>query len=114
LPVRYDVILDNKVVGRKNNNWKTAVKVATSGTQTVSATIDGRKAEVKINFVPGENYYVLCGIDSKTVDTGKTKTTTDKKGKTTTTAVTEVQFTPILQLVDKSVGESEFNAIVVK
>ena len=103
LTTRYDVILDNIAVARTNNNWKTTVKVTTSGTKTVSATIDGRKAEVQVNFAAGGVYYIRCDIDSKTIDTGKT----DKNGK----KVTELQETPILQLVDKSVGEGEFNKI---
>ena len=115
LPRRYDIHLDNTVVGNSTNNWKTTVTVKPPlGTKTVSATIDGRQAEVQINFEPGGVYYVRSDVDSKNVDTGQTKTTTDKNGKTTTSAVKELQQTPILQSVDKSVGESEFNAIVVK
>ena len=112
LPKRYEIYLDNTIVGNSTNNWKTTVTVpAPLGTKTVSATIDGRKAEVKINFEPGGVYYVRSDVDSKNVDTGQTKTTTDKNGKTTTSAVKELQYTPILQLVDKKVGESEYNAI---
>ena len=111
LPTKYDILLDNKAVGNSTNNWKTTVKVTTSGTKTVSATIDGRKATVLINFEPGGLYYVRSDVDSKEVDTGKTKTTTDRNGKTTTTKVTDFEYTPILQLVDNSTGESEFNKI---
>ena len=115
LPKRYEIYLDNTIVGNSTNNWKTTATVTPPlGTKTVSATIDGRKAEVQITFEPGGVYYVRSDVDSKNVDTGKTKTTTDKNGKTTTTAVKELQYTPILQSVGKNVGESEFNAIVVK
>ena len=111
LPKRYDVFLDNTVVANTTSRWKATVTVSNFGEKTISADIDGRKAEVKINFVPGEVYYVRCNIDSKTVDTGRTRTTTDRNGRTSTSKVTEIQRTPILQLVAKSVGESEFNAI---
>jgi len=114
LPRRYEVLLDNAVVGNTTANWKTTVPVNTFGIKTISATIDGRKAEVRINFVPGGVYYLRSEVDSKTVDTGKTRTYTDRNGKTTTSKVTEIQYTPILQLVDKRVGESEFKAIVDK
>ena len=114
LPKRYDILLDNVVVGNSTNNWKKTVTVTVLGTKTLTATIDGRNAEIQINFEPGGAYYVRSEVDSKSVETGETKTTTDKNGKTTTTKVTVMQYTPILQLVDKSVGESEFNAIVVK
>jgi len=103
LPTRYDVLLDNAVVGSSTNNWKTTVKVTTSGTKTVSATIDGRKATVQINFEPGGVYYICSDIDSKLIDTGKK----DKNGK----AVKDIVETPTLQVVDKNVGESEFNRI---
>jgi len=115
LPKRYDIHLDNVVVGNSTNNWKTTVTVPPPlGTKTVSSTIDGRNAEVQINFEPGGVYYVRSNVDSKQVETGETKTVTGKDGKLTTTKVTVVQHTPVLQLVDKNVGESEFNAIVVK
>ena len=113
-PKRYDIFLDNTVVANSTGNWRTTVTVNASGTQTVSATIGGREAEVLINFEPGGVYYVRSDVDSKKVDTGRTKTTTDKNGKTTTSAVTETQYTPTLQLVSLSVGESEYNAIKIK
>ena len=114
LPKRYDILMENVVVGTSTNNWKTTVTVNTFGLQTISSTIDGRKAEVQINFEPGNVYYLRSDVSSKTVETGEIKTYTDKNGKVTTRKVTEIQYTPILQLVDKSVGESEFNAIKEK
>jgi len=103
LPVRYDVVLDNTVVARTNNNWKTTVKVTTQGAKTLSATIDGRKAEVQVNIAPGGIYYLRCDYDTTEIDTGKK----GKDGK----AVKDYIYTPILQLVDKSIGESEFKRI---
>ena len=112
LPKRYDVIIDNTIVATTTNNWKTTVTINTFELKEVSATIDGRKAAVNISFISGETYYLRCDIKSKSVETGRTKTTTDRNGKTITSKETELQYTPILQLVDKGVGESEFNAIV--
>ena len=114
LPKRYDILLDNMVVGVSTNNWKTTVTVNTFGTKAVSATIEGRKAEVRINFQPGGEYYVRSEVSSRTVDTGKTQTIRNRNGTTTTSKVTEIEYTPILQLVDKSIGQSELNAIVIK
>ena len=114
LPKRYDIYLDNVIVGNSTNNWKTTATVMPVGLKKVSADIDGRQVEVQMNFAPGGEYYIRSDVDSKSVDTGQTKTTTDKNGKTTTSAVKEMQYTQILQLVDKSLGESEFKAIVVK
>ena len=114
LPKRYEVLLDNVVVGNTTNKWKTTTTVKTFGNKTLSAAIDGRKAQVQVKFEPGEIYYVRCGISSKTIKTGKYRTTTDKNGKTTRTEITETEYTPTLQLVDKSVGKPEFDAIVNK
>jgi len=55
---RYDVLLDNVVVGNSNANWKTTTTVTNLGTKTVSATIDGRTVEVQINFEPGDVYSI--------------------------------------------------------
>ena len=112
LPKRYDIFLDNVVVGTSTNNWKTTITVTTFGTKTISATIDERQAVVQNNFEPGGVYYVRSDVNTETIDTGNTITTTNKKtGKTTTSKVIDIQYTPILQLMDKSIGGSEFNAI---
>ena len=108
---RYDVLLDNVVVGRTGTNTKTSVSVTPPfGYKTVSATIDGRSAEVQINFEPGGVYYIRCDVSSQTRDTGRTQTTTNKDGTTSTKAVTETIYTPTFRLMDKSAGEREFNA----
>ena len=111
IPKRYDILMDNTVVANSTNNWKTTVTVNTFGRKIISATIDGRKAEVSVNFEPGGIYYIRSDVSSKSVDTGRTRTITDRNGKTSTIKETEIQFTPILQLVDKSLGESEYNSI---
>jgi hypothetical protein len=108
---RYDVLLDNVVVGRTASNWKTALTVNSFGKKTLSATIDGRSAKVDFDVVPGGVYYIRCGTTSQTRNTGRTTTTTDRNGRRTVNQVTETLYTPTLQFVDKSIGENEFNAI---
>ena len=114
LPKRYDVLLDNIVVGNSTNNWKTTVPVNTYGAKTISASIDGKKAEVHINFEPGGKYYIRSDVFSETRNTGKTQTITARDGSKRTEAVTEIIYTPILQLMESRLGASEFNAITVK
>jgi len=108
---RYDVLLDNVVVGNSNANWKTTTTVTNMGPKTVSATIDGRSAEVQINFEPGGVYYVRSDISSFRNDTGKTRDIKQKDGTTKKEPIMEILYTPTLQLVDKSVGEREYDAI---
>ena len=111
LPKRYDILLDNVVVGVSTNNWKTTVTVNTFGTKTISADIDGRKAEVRINFESGDVYYVRSGTNSEVRNTGRTRTVRARNGTTSQQAITETLYIPILQLMDSRLGASEFNAI---
>ena len=109
---RYDILLDNAVVANRTvNNWKTTITVDTFGAKKLSATIDGRKVEIKIDFEPGGVYYVRGDVDSKTVKTGKTKTVTARDGTKKTEPETKIEYTPTLQLMEKSVGESDYNSI---
>ena len=114
MPQRYDIILDNVAVGNSTNNWKTSVLVTNFGLQTLWATIEGRKAEVRINFQPGNVYYVRSDVSSRSVKTGKINSYKAKDGSTRTIEETITEYTPILQLMDKRLGESEFKAIVIK
>jgi len=114
MPQRYDIILDNVAVGNSTNNWKTSVLVTNFGLQTLWATIEGRKAEVRINFQPGNVYYVRSDVSSRSIKTGKINSYKAKDGSTRTLEETITEYTPILQLMDKRLGESEFKAIVVK
>jgi len=99
-------------VGRVKGNWETSITVSTFGTKTVSATIQGRRAEVRINFEPGSVHYIRCGLSSRIIHTGKYRTYTNSKtGKTTTSEITETEYTPTLQLVNINVGESEYDVI---
>ena len=86
-PMRLDILLENTLITSAKPNWKTILTVNTFGIQTVSAMIYGKKAEVQINIEPGEIYYV-----SSWVAEGK----------------------PIIQLVDKSLGKSEYDSIKEK
>ena len=111
--VRFDILFENTVVGRgTTTDWNTTVPITTFGTQTLSATIDGRRAELQINIQPGGVYYVRAGHTSQTRNTGETRTHTNRRtGATETTQVTETLHTPTLQLVDSSIGSAEFNAV---
>ena len=111
IPVRYDILLDNTVVATSTTNWKTTVTVNSLGRKTISATIDGRKAEASLNFEPGGVYYLRSDVSSTTRNTGRTRTTTDRNGKTTTTDIKETLYTPVLQLIENSLGERESNSI---
>jgi len=113
-PQRYEVFLDNAIAGNTTNNWKTIVTINTFGKKTVMATIEGRRAEVQLDVIPGGSYYIRCGIKSRSVGTGVWKTSTDKNGKTTRYEETKIEYTPILQLVTENVGKSEYNEIVEK
>ena len=126
---KYNIYLDNKVVCESKNSLKKAETVTTFGTKTISATIENRKAEVRINFEPGGIYYLRSSVKTGERPTGKYKTVTTPvytssgsifKGtykseqtgtKTETVPVTETYYTPILEEVNKSVGEAEYDAI---
>ena len=104
---RYDILLGNTVVGRRTtNNWKTTVTVTSLGAQTLSATIDGRNAEIQIIFEPGGVYYVSGDVSSVRRESGRT----NRDG----SPIMETLYTPTFQLVDGNVGASEFNSIVVR
>ena len=110
--VRFDILLGNTIVAQRiSHNWGTTVPVTTFGTQTLSATIDGRRAELQINIQPGGVYYVRAGFSSQQRDTGNTREVRQRDGSTRREAVTETIHTPTLQLVDSSIGSAEFNAI---
>ena len=126
---RYNIFLDNQVVCQSENRLKKTVTITTFGTKTMSATIENRKAEVQINIKPGGVYYVRSSVKSDQRNTGQYKTVTTPvyessgnvfKGtykrtqvgtKTESVAVTETYYTPILEEVSKSVGETEYDAI---
>ena len=85
--MNYNIHIDKEVICRASNNWKTTVKVSTFGIKTLWAKTE-TKEEVSVDLVPGGVYYLRCSIKMGVL-TGR----------------------PTLELVDNSIGESEFNSI---
>ena len=97
----YDVLLDNIIVAcTENRGSKTEVSVKTFGNKTLSAKIEGQRDEIQINFEPGGAYYVKCSVDYR--GTGRYEYKDGKRE--------EIKKSfPTLHLVDKNVGEAEYN-----
>jgi hypothetical protein len=126
---KYNILIDNQVVCQSENRLKKTVTVTTFGTKKISATIENRTAEVKINFEPCGVYYVRSSVKSDQRNTGKYKTVTETQYKssgsifkgtyksepagtiTKSVPVTETYYTPILEEVSKSIGKSEYDEI---
>ena len=81
---RLEILLDNVLIGIASNNWKITKIVNTFGKKNISTTVYGKKAEVQVNVEPGGVYYIQCAI---------------------------AEGRAILRLVDKYIGESDFNSI---
>ena len=88
--VSYDVHLGNDVICRAKNKWKTTIQIRSFGRNTVWATTES-KTEIPVNFEPGREYYIRCGIKMG-VMVGR----------------------PALELVYKNVGKFEFDSIKTK
>jgi hypothetical protein len=88
--VGYDVYLGNEVICRAKNKWKTTIQVRTFGRNTVWASTES-KTELPVNFEPGREYYIRCGMKMG-VMVGR----------------------PALTLVDRNTGKAEFEAIKTK
>lgn len=110
----YDVLLEDIIVGRTKNKWKTTETIDDFGEKTVLAVIDGRKAEVRIDFEPGKVYYVRCDVTSREIKTGEWGTRTKRDGMTERYEKTKTEYTPKFELVNVTVGEREFNSIKAK
>jgi len=109
---KYNISLGNTIICQSENRLKKIVPVATFGKKTISATINGRKAQVQIDFEPGGEYYVRSAITWYERNTGQTRTSTNLiNGQPVTKQVTENIYTPILELVSNSIGKSEWNSI---
>jgi hypothetical protein len=110
----YDVVFDGEVVGQAASGWRRSVTTNSFGRKTISAQIEGRRAEVRIYVEPGGVYYVRCDVSSRTVETGRMNTTrtTTRTGyvRTNSTPETRTERTPVLRVVDRNVGEVEFRA----
>jgi len=88
--INYDIHLGNNVICRSQSKWKTSVQVYNLGNNTLWASTES-KTEIPVNFEPGREYYVRCGIQMGVL-VGR----------------------PTLQLVDKRTGSAEFNSIKTK
>ena len=88
--VGYDVYLGNDVICRTKNKWKTTIQIRSFGLNTLWASTES-KTEIPVNFEPGREYYIRCGMKMG-VAVGR----------------------PTLELVDKNVGKSEFASIKTK
>ena len=85
--VGYDVYLGNDVICRAKNRWKTTIQIRSFGLNTVWASTES-KTEIPVNFEPGREYYIRCGIKMG-IAVGR----------------------PTLELVDKNTGQAEFASI---
>ena len=59
--VGYDVYLGNDVICRAKNKWKTTIQIRSFGLNTVWASTES-KTELSVNFEPGREYYIRCGV----------------------------------------------------
>jgi hypothetical protein len=85
--VGFDIHLGNDVICRAKNKWKTTIQIRSFGLNTVWASTES-KTELPVNFEPGREYYIRCGIKMG-VMVGR----------------------PTLELVNKNVGKAEFASI---
>jgi len=85
--ISYDVYLGNELICRAKNKWKTTIQIRSFGRNTIWASTES-KTEVPVNFEPGREYFIRCGI---------------KMG--------AVVGRPTLQLVDNKTGKVEFASI---
>jgi len=88
--VGYDIHLGEEVICRAKNKWKTTIQIRNFGRNTLWASTES-KIELPVNFEPGREYYVRCGIKMG-IAVGR----------------------PTLDLVDKGTGKTEFNSIKEK
>jgi len=88
--VGYDIHLGNEVICRAKNKWKTTIQIHSFGLNTVWASTES-KIELPVNFEPGREYYIRCGIKMG-IAVGR----------------------PTLELVDKNTGKTEFDSIKTK
>lgn len=83
----YNVHLGNEVLYNVSNNSKTTIRIIDFEQNTVWAKTES-KSEVYVNFKPGHEYYIRCGM---------------KMG--------VIQGRPTLKLMDESTGKKEFDKI---
>lgn len=83
----YDVHLGNEMICQVKNNWKTTIQIFNLGKNTIWAKTEA-KTELPVNFLPGHEYYIRCGV---------------KMGIITGRAT--------FKLIDESTGKREFNSM---
>jgi len=88
--VGYDIRLNDDVICRTANNWKTTVDVYITGEHLIWAKTES-KAEIPIEIKAGSEYYIRCGMKMGVV-VGR----------------------PTLELVDPVTGEAELQSIKEK
>lgn len=88
--VSYDLHLGDTVICRVKNNYKTKIKIYKDGLNSIWAKTES-KTEIPVDVKIGKEYFIRCGI-------------------------TMGAFVghPSIELVDKSIGKSEFNSIKSK
>lgn len=88
--IGYDVKIDDQILCRVKNNYKTTVHVTKEGLQTIWAKTEA-KSEVPVKLEHGHEYFIRCSV---------------KMG--------AFVGRPNLTLVDYSIGKSEFEAFNAK
>lgn len=83
--IKYDLYLNDSIICKVNSNTKKPVAIRKEGINTIWAEVD-KKAEIQINIVFGQTYYLKCGLLSG--DAGKQ---------------------PIIKLADPKEGSRYFN-----
>jgi hypothetical protein len=85
--VNYDLHLDDSVICRVKNNFKTIIRIYKEGRSHIWARTES-KTEVPLNIKHGKEYYIRCGINMGFL-LGR----------------------PSINLVDESVGEKEYQSV---
>ena len=112
---QFNILLDDRLIAANTTDaWNTTVEVTTFGTQTLSASIEGRRATLQIDIQPGGIYYILVGTTSRSVETGGTRAVRQRDGSTQNVAETRTEHTPTLQLVSSTIGAAGFRDAVTR
>ena len=88
--VGYDLHLGDSVICRVTSNFKTSIQIKKLGRNSLWAKTES-KSEIPVNIQAGRVYFVRCGIKMGVL-VGR----------------------PVIELVDKNTGSSEFNSIKAK
>lgn len=88
--VNYDLHLSDSVICRVKNNFKTTLHIRKDGLNSIWARTES-KAIIPVDLKMGKTYYIRCGI-----------------------AMGAFVGRPTLELVDRKIGEAEFQTIKTK